>query len=123
MPYKLYGFPHGASNARQAALLKQQVMNNKLQNLVNTHGGNKITVPSFSQGNDISPINPTSISINGNKNAMQSLADAVGDCYATNTCGAQKGGYRNWYDAFPPGSFNKRVTGGKKHNKKHRNKK
>jgi hypothetical protein len=76
-------------------------------------GASEIVVPSFTQGSSISPLNPTTLSISGNTTALQANANAINDCYATNSCPpSQAGGFRNWYNAFPPGSFGKSLTGG-----------
>lgn len=145
-PFQMYGLPTGASSMRDAAIIKQQQMNKTQQSLITLHGGknnktrktkysknkrggsskNTIVVPSFSQGSNISPNNPTNLSKTGNQTSLQALANSSGDCWATNTCsgGGRKttrknkmgrgktGGFKNWYNAFPPGSFGKRNTGG-----------
>lgn len=133
-PFQMFALPEGASSFREAALINQQNMNNTQQSLINQHGGmyyktrkisktyrnrkggaSNIVVPSFTQGSNISPLNPTTLSISGNQTALQANANAVNDCYATNSCPpSQTGGFRNWYDAFPPGSFGKSLTGGKR---------
>jgi hypothetical protein len=133
-PFQMFALPEGASSFREAALINQQNMNNTQQSLINQHGGmyykkrrnsntylnriggaSNIVVPSFTQGSIISPLNPTTLSISGNKTALQANANAVNDCYATNSCSqSQTGGFRNWYDAFTPCSFGKSLTGGKR---------
>lgn len=75
-----------------------------------------IVVPSFNTGNDISPVNPTSLSQSANILKMQSGANSANDCYATGSCLSQSGGqqvFANWRDAYPAGSFGKEMTGGK----------
>jgi hypothetical protein len=87
--------------------------NTRKHKKIYTKKGGSIVVPSFTQGSNVSPLNPTSLSITGNQTALQANANAANDCYATNSCPpSQTGGFRNWYDAFPPGSFGKSLTGG-----------
>ena len=53
-----------------------------------------VEVPQFSTpGPKVSPLDANSASVKGNESALQAQADAVGDCYATNSCGT-KGGTR-----------------------------
>lgn len=109
IPFKQYGYPKGASSAREAAAIKTQNMNTLQNNLINMHGGakNLLTVPTF-PGTQVGPINANTSSVIGNKNIIKSISDATGDCYATNSCGKNimKGGssysrnYLNWYDAY-----------------------
>jgi len=53
-----------------------------------------VEVPQFSTpGPKVSPLDANSASVKGNESALQAQANAVGDCYATNSCGT-KGGTR-----------------------------
>lgn len=121
-PFQMYGLPSGATSMREAAIIKQQNMNKTQQSLIDLYGGKRhkihksrknkkggsksIIVPSFSQGSDISPNNPTNLSISGNQTSLQALANSSGDCWATNSCKGgmrrrKRGGFQNWYNAFP----------------------
>lgn len=92
---------------------RQKKRSRRLSYKTKKGGASDIVVPSFTQGSNISPLNPTTLSISGNKSALQANANAINDCYATNSCSpSQSGGFRNWYNAFPLGSFGKSLTGG-----------
>jgi len=60
----------------------------------NSSSRSTVTVPQFSTS-QVGPINANSSSISNNSTHLQSIADAAGDCYATNTCNVAKGGRRN----------------------------
>ena len=80
-----------------------------------------IVGPSFNTGNDISPVNPTSLSQSANILKLQSGANSANDCYATGSCISQSGGqpvFANWRDAYPAGSFGKEMTGGRRRRSK-----
>jgi hypothetical protein len=51
------------------------------------HGGSGgIVVPSFPASLNVSPDNPTSLSIQANQTTLQAVANSQGDCWATNSC-------------------------------------
>lgn len=61
----------------------------------NSSSRSTVTVPQFSTS-QVGPINANSSSISNNSTNLQSVADAAGDCYATNTCiNATKGGRKH----------------------------
>lgn len=93
-PFKSFGFEHGASSAREAALLHEK-NNNDMQQQLNRQSGGSIEVPTFPPIGGIKQAYSSSdLSIGGNTNLINGLNDAQSDCFATDTCKPTIGGSR-----------------------------
>lgn len=123
LPYQQYGLVDGANSFRDSALLHQSDMNVKQTELNSIHGGSNnpgrsktVTVPQFNPpgGIEVSPVNSNTSSLLGNTTSINSVNDAMNDCWATNSCGVMNGGKKR---------TNKKRTNKKRTNKKRTNKK
>lgn len=87
---------NGKYSTRSVRIKLEQAKKNNTQKSGGSGSGRSTTVevPQFSTpGPKVSPLDANSASVKGNESALQAQANAVGDCYATNSCGT-KGGTR-----------------------------
>ena len=126
-PFLQNGYTDGASSSREQAAANTSNMNAKQSAMFSKSGGNKKskrggkstgrtttssdgnTVPQFSSGVGAGPVNANTSSVQNNQTGTQTIADAAGDCYATNSCSG--GGKRRRTRSR---KTNKRKTKGKR---------
>lgn len=103
-PFLQNGYTDGASSSREQAAANTNNMNAKQSSMFSKSGGNKKskrggkssgrsttssegnTVPQFSSGVGAGPVNANTSSVQNNQTGTQTIADAAGDCWATNSC-------------------------------------
>lgn len=126
-------FPPGAGNARDAAILSQQQMNNRQANLTSGgkrrkyRGGQQVAVPQFQM--QYAPrggpgTNPNDQIQNMSSTSMQSTSWSANDSYATKMGGkrkSRKGGNSDWkWGCYSGGRRRTKKFHSKKHHKKSR---
>lgn len=139
-PFLQNGYTDGASSSREQAAANTSNMNAKQSAMFSKSGGNRKkskkggkstgrsttsssdnTVPQFSSGVGAGPVNANTSSVQNNQTSTQTIADAAGDCWATNSCsGGGKESFQNWYEAYhsPAGGKRKPRTRRRKNKRK-----
>jgi hypothetical protein len=137
-PFLQNGFTNGASSSREQAAANTSNMNAKQSSIFSKSGGKRkskrggkstgrITtssrvnsVPQFSSGVGAGPVNANTSSVQNNQTSTQTVADAAGDCWATNSCSGGGVSFQNWHEVFPihKNGGKKRKTRSRKANKR-----